>query len=409
MTKPEEMDTVLWGLGEAVSRWYGRRPGRVWELDFVRGLHEQSALRQLAIWIGQHTGQAVRLHSIWMDKHAWVSWDAPDGGPRRERRELADLAVIIRRHHSGKRRVWMWVAQAKRVRRAFGKYTGESSKHEIELLHGMPTFRLEGVDDVFELTQDFPPGSVLPQVTAWPEVSVPWTFIDFDSDPAKPGSAMSMLGSPIVARWTAGPPESSTWAETCGFQGATAISYAQCLASLVLAGSMPSWTPAGVGNAQTALYPGAPVDSRYPQWSRLYRELIGQARRRPSSGHAKSGGNPYGSVLQSSTQFLSVVQERGLWPMFDADEMTPSPLRFFVPNGVVGGCALSEPYSEALGGMIAKFDGESEEELRGYDEHRDDGHSGGGGDDGPSDEGPGSPGVTLIVDVLGESVNSWER
>ena len=91
-------DKKLWRYGSKVAGNIGH--GVAWELDFLRGMHQGNALRYLARELSSATGRAIHLTSIWLDKHAWVSWS--QGGNRVDKRELADLAVIVRRRRKGK-------------------------------------------------------------------------------------------------------------------------------------------------------------------------------------------------------------------------------------------------------------------------------------------------------------------
>lgn len=195
-------DKRLWKYGSKVASSLGH--GVAWELDFLRGMHQGNALRYLARELSSATGRAIQLTSIWLDKHAWVTWY--QGGNRVDQRELADLAVIVRRRRKGKVVNWMWLIQGKRISKLLGTYGGSSTPYELDLLHRMPMFSLNGFSGTFRLKRDFPSsgGKTSPD---WPiPVSTPWTFMDFRADSAQPWSANSQKYSSIAPRWPGSPP-----------------------------------------------------------------------------------------------------------------------------------------------------------------------------------------------------------
>ena len=285
------MDNLLWGYGKNVAtlRNHLRHP---WELDVLRGMHQQPALNALAVYLGTTTGQPIRLTSIWMDKQVWVSWKDRNG-INKTNKELADLAVVVRRKHNGKMHRWMWIAQAKSNSRMLAPYRGGSSANEIDLLHRMPPFQLANVAAPFDLLSDFrtPVSTGLP----WNrQALVPWTFLDFDKDPLDPASAKQKGVSPIAARWPAKKPDAADWATStavaAGITQRGLASYSECLQAMI-SNQAVNWYGSNYGYCN--FIPGAPIDPKYPQWSRLYYHLLLQ-NRAAKNGHA--------SVLQGQQE-----------------------------------------------------------------------------------------------------------
>lgn len=129
-------DKTLWDFGRAVA---DQRQHKVaWELDFLRGMHQGPSLSDLASKLSSATGQPIQLTSVWMDKHAWASWY--QGSTRVNKRELADLAVIVRKRHGRGVAKWMWLIQGKRTKKLLDNYGGTSTPFELDLLHRMPDF-----------------------------------------------------------------------------------------------------------------------------------------------------------------------------------------------------------------------------------------------------------------------------
>ncbi|MDZ5832707.1 hypothetical protein U4I41_10130 [Stenotrophomonas maltophilia] len=305
------MDREIWRMGRKVAREKGRRY-KNWELDFVRGLHQGRALSSLAADLTISTGIPVRLMSIWLDKNAWVTWK-DSAGHLVSRRELADLAVVVRQPMGGKVAQWMWLLQAKRTMHLLDSYVGSSSLHELDLLHRMPDFSLlEGdgktrrlIASNIALANEFAIGKTPAGVSPWPCPGVvPWTFLDFDSDVKDASSAARNHFSPVSARWLGTPSApAGSWAEQWLRAGGGAspllASYTACLLGII-SGQQVAWRHPGHASACRTFAPGAPLDpSVYPQWHRLYTALMTRSVG-GVSGHAKSSGNPSGSVLQFS-------------------------------------------------------------------------------------------------------------
>lgn len=323
------MDRTIWSWGRDVARSRGRHR-KNWELDFVRGMHQGAALEKLSRHLRAVTGTPVRLMSIWLDKHAWASWVGPDGKSV-GRRELADVAVVVRQPYRNTMKEWMWLLQAKRTMYLLEPYHGTSSDHELDLLHRMPVFSLlEGgsrsgkvlAKDI-DLQKDFGIGSVAPKVDPWlSEGRVPWTFLDFDNDWKDAGSAAANGYSPASARWLgseAAP--ASSWADVWSKAELKAspllASYTACLLGIV-SGMAVGWSnPSSAAALNSTFAPGAPVDrNAYPEWHRLYEALMVRSRG-TTSGHARAQGNPSGSVLQFS-QLMAEQSLDSYRPFFGA-------------------------------------------------------------------------------------------
>lgn len=294
-------DKTLWDFGKAVANHKQRKVA--WELDFLRGMHQGPSLSDLAGKLSSATGQPIQLTSVWMDKHAWVSWY--QGTTRVNKRELADLAVIVRKRHDGGIANWMWLIQGKRTKKLLDNYGGTSTPFELDLLHRMPDFWLNGSPKAFKLTSDFPDSGITGKSPAWAvDVSTPWTFLDFDADANQPSSAHGEGYSPVAPRWPGATPKPQTWAEEWQKLHASShisiSSYFQCLCSIINSTAHAWQAPTSPGGAGPDFLPGAPVDAaHFPQWYALYQALIATATR-STSGHAVTPANPFGSVLQES-------------------------------------------------------------------------------------------------------------
>lgn len=322
-------DKRLWRYGSKVASSLGH--GVAWELDFLRGMHQGNALRYLARELSSATGRAIQLTSIWLDKHAWVTWY--QGGNRVDQRELADLAVIVRRRRKGKVVNWMWLIQGKRISKLLGNYGGSSTPYELDLLHRMPMFSLNGFSGTFRLKRDFPSsgGKTSPD---WPiPVSTPWTFMDFRADSAQPWSANSQKYSSIAPRWPGSPPPQGTWAkkwQTISLSPHISLSsYTECLSAIIKCSPHPWTSPMLPGTSWPYFVPGAPIDpDNFPEWSALYDALMAGAQGE-TIGHAATNSNPFGSVLQL-TQFL---QNHYLHQALNTATPSPSSLHTFGHHG----------------------------------------------------------------------------
>ncbi|MGV8931959.1 MAG: hypothetical protein ACOH1R_07615 [Luteimonas sp.] len=295
------MDDALWERGFVVAN--GRGHTTTWELDFLRGMHNGEALSDLAASLKVTTGHDIRLMSIWLDKTAWVSWvDLADA--KVKKRELADLAVIVRKEHGGAIEPWMWIMQAKRVENLAQRYTGESTDYELDLLHRMPEFELRGSERSFDLTKEFHFTNGLRTASApWGcEVSTPWTFLDLDANRHSKTSAAAHGYSPISARWTGCPPEQGSWADQwmteCGYQSLAINSYTRCLEAIIQGTPIP-WAIPTQPSAGRPFVPGAPANDQFPQWQRLYRTLL-DTLSGVKTGHAGTLKGQKGDAIQVS-------------------------------------------------------------------------------------------------------------
>ncbi|MGA7440078.1 MAG: hypothetical protein WBW32_18290 [Luteibacter sp.] len=334
------MDSKLWVYGRRVARARGRRT-KNWELDFVRGMHQGKALQRLSNHLRAATGTPVRLTSIWMDKNAWVTWIG-SSGQRVKRRELADMAVIVRQPHGAGMAEWLWLLQAKRTMHLLEPYGGVSSVHELELLHEMPKFSLlEGdgrsgriLESNIDLKKDFGVGVNHQPVHPWPSrATTPWTFLDFDADRRDAGSASAHGFSPVSARWLGTPaaPQNS-WAEQWLInhpqQSPLIASYTACLLGIV-SGMQTGWSnPSNASMQNHSFVPGAPVDATaYPEWFRLYQALMVRSTL-GTNGHAKAPYNSDGSVIQEAlflatrgTEFLRLYEPH-FKGVYSSDELS---------------------------------------------------------------------------------------
>lgn len=317
-------DSVLWDRGEEVAKNRNRQ-GKAWELDFLRGMHAGPALQHLASYLSHNTSRHIQLSSIWLDKHAWVSWREENGNLVRKR-ELADLAVIVRRPSRGRLAKWMWLLQGKRVSSPLENYSGTSSPFELDLLQRMPPFDLQGQSATFDLQRtDFVPTKKLKVGSPWNirQVFVPWTFLDF---PDSKTSSRFTKDHPLVApRWLGGMPKAGWWANTW-LNGAVTqqiSSYTECLLSIVTGQAPGWWDPIG-GSRAAGLVPGAPIHKLFPTWTRLYQALMSAAVS-STSGHAISKDNPIGAVLQVSKFIANFDHVRILpWPYAESLDSTVS-------------------------------------------------------------------------------------
>ncbi|CAJ0802528.1 hypothetical protein LMG7141_04122 [Ralstonia condita] len=309
-------DSILWDRGEEVAKHRGRQ-GKAWELDFLRGMHAEPALQHLATHLSNNTGRHIQLSSIWLDKHAWVSW-TDENGKRVSKRELADLAVIVRRPSGRSLSRWMWLLQGKRIGCPLETYSGTSSPYEVDLLQRMPPFNLRGTN--FDLqTRDFDPTVKIKVGSPWniEQVFVPWTFLDFPDSK----TSSRFTNHPLIApRWLGGMPKPGWWANTW-LNGAVTqriSSYTECLLSIVTGQAPVWWDPRG-GSRVAGLVPGAPIHKRFPTWKRLYQSLMSAAVS-STSGHAVSKDNPTGAVLQVS-KFIANFSHAPFLPWLYAESL----------------------------------------------------------------------------------------
>lgn len=273
-----EMDGMIWAQG--YSRWliapFNPTTKRPHELDYLRGIHNSPVLSALGKWLSDALGHNVRLRTMWQDKHVYVKpLDAADA--ELERRELADLAVIVNRIDATGIQQAMWILQAKVASRPSSRLTGPSTDKEIELFEKTDRFNL--LDGVGK--------AVGPSYNAL-NIDGPthWAFLTFHKNhrvPMKKGDRF-----PVMMRWPG----------SVSPKKPTVHSFCESLLDLCK------------GNL------GASVD--YPpdqdEWSRLFQALMHDEKARPITGYAVTDGNPRGSVLQLAAStlggFHSFAEER---------------------------------------------------------------------------------------------------
>lgn len=167
------------------------------ELDYLHGFHNKQTLRTLQSFLSAKLSSAVvRVTSIWLDKSPWVYPTEP--GANRTRRELADLAVIVRVKQGQHKHISMWLLQAKKLPCAMAPLPSDSSTiNEIELLEQAPAFDFLRADKTlipFDLKKDF--GSNASKYKHW-------SFLAFFEDPAlySSGPGVSKYCNPCAWRW----------------------------------------------------------------------------------------------------------------------------------------------------------------------------------------------------------------
>lgn len=367
------MDEILWKYGQQVAASKGH--ARAWELDFLRGMHQGPALADLAQFLRLSTHRNIRLMSIWLDKHAWVYWQTRNGEHVRKR-ELADLAVIVRKPVGSGIARWMWLIQGKRTNQLLDTYSGISTACELDLLHRIPKFGIIGTNKTFNLKRDFPSRRSRTPHAAWGvPVSVPWTFMDFDADIQNPSSAYSSGYSPIAPRWPGQKPQPRSWAtrwRRSHFASESSIaSYTQCLHAIIQGRPLAWADPGATGKSPVIFVPGGPIDhAAFPVWSDLHDTLLRMSSNK-ISGHARTNSNPDGSILQRSefaqsisggiTQPSNIYSPGDYWTIeyLEADSGFTS---FHAHDAI--GVAVSGASSWQLHDKIAAFDHLAHEEQR---------------------------------------------
>ena len=141
--------------------------------------------------IAEVTGLTVNVTSFWLDKTAYVFPTTP--GISNKRRELADLAVVLRNYPQGDHA--MWILQAKKGDNAAGRLAaGGSTSKEIELFEKAPQFELERLSKakpnlIFDLEPEFGPPTNSANFRHW-------SFLMFRETPTAPPA-----GGPSPAQW----------------------------------------------------------------------------------------------------------------------------------------------------------------------------------------------------------------
>lgn len=194
----EYVDFEIWKNGVECfndpARQYSKRTRKPHELDYLRGFHDPATLDAIKARLAAVTGELVNVTSFWLDKTAYVFPTTP--GVSRNKRELADLAVVLhdhsRDHHA------MWILQAKKSDNAADPLPKDNStQKEIELFEKSPQFELEQLPKgktklAFDLEPEF--GSPTDSATFRH-----WSFLMFRETPTVPPTGLS---SPAQWRWT---------------------------------------------------------------------------------------------------------------------------------------------------------------------------------------------------------------
>lgn len=195
----EHVDFEIWNNGverfNDPTRRYSKNTRQPHELDYLRGFHDPVTLAAIKARIAAVTGCSVNVTSVWLDKTAYV-YPMSQHVSSKTRRELADLAVVLRDRSSG----WptlrtMWLLQAKKGNNpASSLPPNPSTKKEIELFEQSPQFELESwskpkTKRFFDLEPEF--GS--PQNSA---NFRHWSFLMFRETPNVP-----LGGGPSPAQW----------------------------------------------------------------------------------------------------------------------------------------------------------------------------------------------------------------
>jgi hypothetical protein len=236
----EHADYDLWSFAHNPGKGSG-------ELDFLRGVHSAPGIQTIKQFLGRRNpGLLLRVSSIWLDKYPIVE-PAASSGCATDRRELGDLAVIVRRSLPRGLDVHMWILQAKLV--ATNWQNHGSSWKEIELYERLPQFDLlESQNPSAKRIDTF-------DLTAQPPDWRFWSFLFFDDN--SPGAAGSTGSgpSPIQALWTSA--------------GTHVWSFMDGVESMVRPGRVA--------------YDDTLIDFRiHPEWSRLYWALRRYARAKKS-------------------------------------------------------------------------------------------------------------------------------
>lgn len=163
------------------------------ELDYLRGFHDPATLDVIKARLAAVTGKPVNVTSFWLDKTAYVF--PTTTGVTNQRRELADLAVVLNDYSQNHNA--MWILQAKKSDNAAGCMpAGGATQKEIELFEKSPQFELEQLPKAktklaFDLEPDF--GSPCKSANFRH-----WSFLMFRATPNAPPRGVK---SPVQWRW----------------------------------------------------------------------------------------------------------------------------------------------------------------------------------------------------------------
>lgn len=137
MSNPYAPGTFQFAEYEVWSRGERRGGG---EIGFLRELHDIATLRVIQNSFHGLAPQAItRVSSIWIDKYPLCE-PTPRSGRTTDRRELGDLAIIIRKLNGAKIGMRMMILQGKVARR--GWQSQANSRREIELMETCPEFEV---------------------------------------------------------------------------------------------------------------------------------------------------------------------------------------------------------------------------------------------------------------------------
>ncbi len=191
----DHVDFEIWNNGverfNDPARRYSKRSVKPHELDYLRGFHDPATLAAIKARIAAVTGQLVNVTSFWLDKTAYVHPTTP--GVSTDRRELADLAVVLR--DFARRDHVMWILQAKKGDNPAGTLdTKYSTLKEIALFEKAPQFELELLSKAkpmpaFDLEPEFGPPSNSANFRHW-------SFLMFRETPTAPAAS-----GPSPAQW----------------------------------------------------------------------------------------------------------------------------------------------------------------------------------------------------------------
>jgi hypothetical protein len=202
----EHVDFVIWNNGVECfndpARRYSNHTRQPHELDYLRGFHDPATLDAIKARLATVTKKHVSVTSFWLDKTAYVF--PTTAGVSIQRRELADLAVVLRddslNHHA------MWILQAKKNdNAAASNLSGRSTQLEIELFEKFPQFELEQMSKAkTKLAFDLAPEFGSPANSA---NFRHWSFLMFRETPTAPPSGVT---SPVQWRWNGSGPNPQT-------------------------------------------------------------------------------------------------------------------------------------------------------------------------------------------------------
>lgn len=263
----DDIDRMLWAAGHHfwLQRGGAHRSRKPHELDYLRAFHSPSALRALSRWLAVELETPVRLQTMWQDKSTYVR---PRSGRGRAERELADLAVIVRRCAGGKVQRAMWILQAKVLSTPDAPLSGPASAKEIALFEGCPRF------DVLDSLRGRKIGRTIDPTLFKRAQGGNWSFLTYHAWPSHPYAGP---GGPYPVRLR--------WPGSTSPKAPSDASFAAKLAAFV---RRPGHRYGEVV--------GAPTTS---EWSALYDILMRHIELRPTSGHARSAQNLPGRVLIS--------------------------------------------------------------------------------------------------------------